>query len=897
MKLFAALAFLATASANCPAHSKQTAFPYADMRSCACDAGYKAYAYPGVGCYVAQNAYSCPANGANRPGVVDAKSFADCKCADGYVADNNKCVYAYLFQVHGRVWLQPYTIASFTLAKENDFRAAMAGLLGLKTENILPYSIHEAKDIKQDIYSAQLDHAKMILAQGETGQISKANAISVGFAVQFRGDKNSEGNTAVDSLKAKASGLKAALDGKKFHEDVKFVNVFVWALTAQFWKPKAEAEAPYQWAPKTESTAYPTPASAKTPAPTVAPTTPLKPFKRADICGTFFLKGTALADFTGAERAAFTIALAGYLKVPAQEMFIKAVHPYGRESDVYYSPAHSTWVGTEVTACSNVYSNTEAYAILAKLRAYTGTKSVIFSTKTIKVTSTAQTPTAFPTKAPTPAPQLPGSRPNCASGVVMEIAGAARFQSADRLENVEGTSSNKAVDFMNKARKCMATSVGHGVEYCAIRSTRWNEKAYDCGKTKKLMETGDHVDAAQEYESCTLWAYTFTFLMAVPGQNMHNGNEVYDSIHYKNSDFIKNVNKCTGAGFYIPPKVSLGNNFRPTSPSFETVNVTSIELTYVAAAKTPAPTPSKVVTGSDCVVSAWSAFTTCSKSCGTGTQSRWRVIVTPNSGNGKACPALNTMQKCNKHLCPVDCVVADWSAWSACSHTCGQGTQTRTRAITAQAFMGGKKCPALTATQTCKSTPCPVDCKLSDWGEYTRCDKACGTGKMWRRRTIVHTQYYGGAPCGALIQNAKCNEQPCPTNCVVSGWSAWGSCSKTCAGKAPGTRLFGAKQERTRYVKVQPQNGGHPCPSLSQTKLCALHPCGAHVCSTDKGFPLTCTYERGIVYTHHVNDVHDNELFMCYHNLVTSVCTCLCWPKSVGYVHRSPASDVNNFQA
>merc|ERR1712100_1015904 len=83
----------------------------------------------------------------------------------------------------------------------------------------------------------------------------------------------------------------------------------------------------------------------------------------------------------------------------------------------------------------------------------------------------------------------------------------------------------------------------------------------------------------------------------------------------------------------------------------------------------------------------------------------------------------------------------------------------------------------------------------------------------------------------------------------------------------------------------------NPCPTLTQTKLCALHPCGAHVCSTNKGFPLTCTYERGIVYTHHVNDVHDNELFMCYHNLVTSVCTCLCWPKSVGSVHRSMASN------
>jgi len=603
-------------------------------------------------------------------------------------------------------------------------------------------------------------------------------------------------------------------------------------------------------------------------------------------------------NFTGAERAAFTIALAGYLKIPAQEMFVKKVYPYGRVKDTYwkqYSPAHGTWKGSEIVSCANVYSHKEAYGILRKLRAYKGTKSVKFNKKTIVVSSSYHKPTAFPTKAPTPAPQMPGSRPSCAKGVVMEISGAARFQSAYRLENTVSTDTNKAVNFMQKARKCVAKTLGHGLKYCSIRSTRWNEQSYDCGKTKKMMETGNHVNKKQQWKQCTMWAYTFTFLMAVPGQNMHNGNEVYDSVHYKNAKFIKNVNKCTGAGFYIPPKISKGNTFRPTSPSFETFNVSSIELTYIAPPKTPAPTPAATKKGKDCKVSKWSAFTQCAKSCGTGRQSAWRVIINPNSGNGKACPKLSTSRKCNTHACPTDCKVGTWSKWSACSKTCGKGKQSRTRRVATRPRFGGKKCPALKARKECKAVPCPVDCKLSNWGSYTRCDKACGTGKMWRRRTIVHPQYYGGKPCGKLIQSSKCNQQPCPKNCVVSSWSPWGSCSKTCAGKAPGTRLFGAKQERTRYIKVAPQNGGHPCPALSQTKLCALHPCGAHVCSTNKGFPLTCTYERGIVYTHHVNDVHDNELFMCYHNLVTSVCTCLCWPKSVGSVHRSIASNVNNF--
>merc|ERR1719488_331544 len=124
----------------------------------------------------------------------------------------------------------------------------------------------------------------------------------------------------------------------------------------------------------------------------------------------------------------------------------------------------------------------------------------------------------------------------------------------------------------------------------------------------------------------------------------------------------------------------------------------------------------------------------------------------------------------------------------------------------------------------------------------------------------------------------------------MSEWSDWGSCSQSCAGKPAGTRLFGAYQERTRYIiRDGAGDGAKPCDKFdeSQKKLCGLHPCGAHVRTTNGGFPLTCTYEKGIVYTHHVNDVHDNELFMCYHNYVTEVCTCLCWPKAniTGGVH------------
>ena len=53
----------------------------------------------------------------------------------------------------------------------------------------------------------------------------------------------------------------------------------------------------------------------------------------------------------------------------------------------------------------------------------------------------------------------------------------------------------------------------------------------------------------------------------------------------------------------------------------------------------------------DCVVSSWSAFGACSASCGGGTQTQTRTIVTPDSNGGAACPALSQSQACNVQAC------------------------------------------------------------------------------------------------------------------------------------------------------------------------------------------------------------------------------------------------------
>ena len=56
---------------------------------------------------------------------------------------------------------------------------------------------------------------------------------------------------------------------------------------------------------------------------------------------------------------------------------------------------------------------------------------------------------------------------------------------------------------------------------------------------------------------------------------------------------------------------------------------------------------------------------------------------------------------------PVDCVVSDWSASGDCSVTCGGGTQTYSRTILTDVSCGGVACPTdLEESRACNTDPC-----------------------------------------------------------------------------------------------------------------------------------------------------------------------------------------------
>ncbi|KAI8513894.1 hypothetical protein Bbelb_082180 [Branchiostoma belcheri] len=119
----------------------------------------------------------------------------------------------------------------------------------------------------------------------------------------------------------------------------------------------------------------------------------------------------------------------------------------------------------------------------------------------------------------------------------------------------------------------------------------------------------------------------------------------------------------------------------------------------------------------------------------------------------------------------VDGGWSDWSPWSACSVTCGVGTETRGRTCTNPApANGGADCDGLDQeTQDCGTgVLCPVDGNWTDWSPWSACSVTCGVGTETRDRTCTNpAPANGGADCDGLDQET----QDCDTGVICSAVS------------------------------------------------------------------------------------------------------------------------------
>ncbi|XP_037550324.1 SCO-spondin-like [Nematolebias whitei] len=114
----------------------------------------------------------------------------------------------------------------------------------------------------------------------------------------------------------------------------------------------------------------------------------------------------------------------------------------------------------------------------------------------------------------------------------------------------------------------------------------------------------------------------------------------------------------------------------------------------------------------------------------------------------------------------VDCILSPWTAWSACSMTCGLGSMFRQRDILRHALPGGFCNGAQFDSQACFPRACPVHGYWSKWTEWSECDTLCGGGVRQRNRTCsAPPPKNGGRDCeGMSQQRQSCNSQPCTTD-------------------------------------------------------------------------------------------------------------------------------------
>jgi len=248
-------------------------------------------------------------------------------------------------------------------------------------------------------------------------------------------------------------------------------------------------------------------------------------------------------------------------------------------------------------------------------------------------------------------------------------------------------------------------------------------------------------------------------------------------------------------------------------------------------------------TPSDCIDGTWHTWSdwhVCSSSCEDGYTTRHRTMKQEASKCGKPAVGNSTeVKKCYEaSICfmPVDCKLADWQEWGACSASC-DGMHERSRIISTYSKNGGAACSGSTkematcnpSTGTSGCTP-PVqdrDCVMGQWSAFSTCTVTCGGGQATRTRKVLLPRLKDGKECDAAQEETTacsttlCNPQHAPRNCAVGEWLEWGVCNKC-----------GGYRERKRSIAQYAQFGGTPCniTILTETGKCPRDCDGSYIC-------------------------------------------------------------------
>nr|XP_061808315.1 thrombospondin type-1 domain-containing protein 7A-like [Nerophis lumbriciformis] len=216
----------------------------------------------------------------------------------------------------------------------------------------------------------------------------------------------------------------------------------------------------------------------------------------------------------------------------------------------------------------------------------------------------------------------------------------------------------------------------------------------------------------------------------------------------------------------------------------------------------------------------------------------------------------NTTQLCHIN-CPVECDVSAWSAWGPCAfencqdQTAKKGFKMRKRKIVNDPTGGTGNCPHLVEAIPCEDPRCydwlvvKLEACISDH------EMECGPGTRNPQVQCVNSdgQHVERQLCrDAILPMPVICEVPCPKDCAISPWTEWSHCSHTCSGKNTE-----GKQTRARSILAyNAEQGGMQCPNVSallEVRSCNDHPCTVYhwqtgswgQCIEDSSIPATNT--------------------------------------------------------
>ncbi|XP_024149425.1 adhesion G protein-coupled receptor B2 isoform X16 [Oryzias melastigma] len=220
----------------------------------------------------------------------------------------------------------------------------------------------------------------------------------------------------------------------------------------------------------------------------------------------------------------------------------------------------------------------------------------------------------------------------------------------------------------------------------------------------------------------------------------------------------------------------------------------------------------------------WSQWSVCSLTCGQGWQVRTRSCV--SSPYGTLCSgALRETRMCNNTVsCPGEPGIIssvhgqweEWSSWSLCSVTCGRGSRMRTRKCADGGGVITCERPEV-QTKLCNIAVCPVEGQWLEWGPWSRCSVTCNPGVQQRQRRCS-ASVHGWAECKGPHQESRECANPSCSGGNWGSWNHWSLCSKTCDS---------GWQRRFRLCEgTGPQ--GYPCDgSAEEVRSCNEKKCPA----------------------------------------------------------------------